>query len=75
MQSFSKVSHMWLYLSVCFVGGKTEAERVAVDMMADHAMELRNGAVRLHYSDKFVSMFFSEEIWTNNGSVMPKMLD
>ena len=35
--------------------GKTEQEKVWVDMMADEAMDFRNGWVRLCYNPKFVS--------------------
>ena len=42
--------------SYLFVGGKTEAEKVLVDMMADNAMDFRNAAVRLFYNPKFVSL-------------------
>ncbi len=39
-------------------GGKTEAERVKVDIMADTAMDFRNGAVGLFYNPNFVSFYF-----------------
>ena len=35
--------------------GKTEQEKVWVDMMSDEAMDFRNGWVRLCYNPKFVS--------------------
>ena len=36
----------------CRSGGKTEAERVRVDMMENQVMDLRNGFVRLAYNAK-----------------------
>ena len=35
--------------------GKTEQEKVWVDMMADNAMDFRNGWVTLCYNPQFVS--------------------
>ena len=35
--------------------GKTEAERIRVDMLAEQSMDFRNGIVRLAYNSAFVS--------------------
>lgn len=37
--------------------GKTEDERVRVDVMAEQSMDFRNGLVRLCYNPAFVSPF------------------
>ena len=39
--------------------GITEQEKVLVDMMADEAMDFRNGWVRLCYNPKFVRRFLN----------------
>jgi glutathione S-transferase len=36
--------------------GKTEVEKVRVDMMADNAMDFRNGFVRLTYNPNFATL-------------------
>ena len=38
--------------------GKTEQERVNVDMMLENAMDFRNGIVRMVYSKNYVSAAF-----------------
>ena len=35
--------------------GKTEQERVNVDMMLENAMDFRNGVVRMAYNNDYVS--------------------
>merc|ERR1712029_1089233 len=37
----------------CDLDGKTEVDKVRVDMMCDNAMDFRNGFVRLYYNPKF----------------------
>lgn len=38
--------------------GKTEQERINVDIMLENAMDFRNGVVRMAYNPEYVNTFY-----------------
>ena len=50
-----------VYLVMNIQGGQTEVEMARVDMLADQAMDFRNGLVRLVYNPRFVRYQSSSE--------------
>lgn len=53
---FMTLSMFEIFVFIQFVGGKDEKTRVMVDIMTDQIMDMRNAAVRLFYSQNFVSL-------------------